>query len=100
MVNLSRRQCHLTLALASALLSATVYAGNASVAYADSGPAVIASGALDMGDADNTLYLDVVLNGRPTGKLVQFALRGSRLWASQSTEKNNTKKKKNKGRNY
>lgn len=86
MVKLSPRQCRLTLALTSLLLPAAVFAGNASVAYSDTGPAVITDGTgLDMGGSDSALYLDVVLNGRPTGKLVQFAQHGDQIWASQAT---------------
>ena len=86
MVKLSLRQCRLTLTLTSLLLPICAFAGNASVAYSNTGPSVIndASG-LDMGGIDSALYLDVVLNGRPTGKLVQFALHGDQVWASQAT---------------
>lgn len=78
-------QCRLALAIASLFLSTLACADSASVAYSDAGPAVI-MGASNMGTDSNhgALYLDVTLNGRPTGKLVQFTERGGQIRASQS----------------
>ena len=85
-MNLSPRQCRLTLALTSLLLPPLACADSASAAFSNTGPAVITdSSGLDLGADQGALYLDVVLNGRPTGKLVQFAQHGGQIWASQSS---------------
>lgn len=67
------------------LLPALACAGTSSApAFSDSGPRVImGQRGFTPGSAQTVLYLDVTLNGRPTGKLVQFTRVGGRLLASQ-----------------
>jgi outer membrane usher protein len=85
-----RRRCRWPIVLAELLLlqgwlAAAVHASNTATTTASANnPALIADGGNGKTQAENDLYLDVILNGASSG-LAHFSLHDGQLWVSQAT---------------
>lgn len=80
------RRCRLAACLASALLAPGAAFASGSLpstsVTGDAAPSVVADGTAAPAMQGETLYLDVVLNGNDTGKLVHFARAGDAFHAT------------------